>query len=457
MAVDVLPEKTLPQNLDAERAVLGAILLDNALLDQAAEILTSEDFFLEGHRRIFSTMARLSAASHAIDSLTLIEELQRESVLEATGGVSYVASLLDGVPRLSNLEHYARIVKEKALLRRLVHFANEIVTRGLSNEENAAELLEAAERSIFEISQQKSTRGFSQLQDLLPATYQHIESLYHRKELITGIASGFIELDRLTCGLQKSDLIIVAARPGLGKTSLALNIAQHAATRGKKTVGFFSLEMSSNQLVTRLLCAEARVDGHKVRSGFLSKEDWSKLARAMSTLAQASIFIDDTPGISMGEMRSKARRLKAEHGLDLLMVDYLQLMAASVLGTRTRYENRQQEIAAISRGLKALAKELNIPVVAISQLSRAPEQRRGEDHKPKLSDLRESGSIEQDADVVLFIYREDQYHKEEDPSEDSGVAQIIIAKQRNGPAGYTVKLAFIDQWTKFENLSAGHE
>lgn len=451
MRSDVTLEKTLPHNLDAERAVLGAILLDNILLDQAEEILVADDFYLDGHRKIYSRMEALSSDSRAIDSLTLSEELQRNNELDVVGGVPYIASLLDGVPRMSNIEHYARIVKEKSLVRKLIHSANEILIRGISNEEDAGELLEMAERSIFEIGQQKIQRGFLPLQDLLPGTYRHIESLYERKELITGIATGFVELDHLTSGLQPADLIIVAARPGLGKTSFALNVAQHASVRHGKLVGLFSLEMAAQQLVVRLLCAEARVDGHKVRSGYLGKEDWSRLAKGMSALSKASIFIDDTPGLSLAEMRSKARRLKAEHGLDLIVLDYLQLMTGAPVGSRMRFENRQQEISAISRGLKSIAKELNVPLIAISQLSRAPEQRRG-DHKPQLSDLRESGSIEQDADVVLFIYREDLYKKEDDISDESGVTQIIIGKQRNGPTG-TVKLAFIEQWTKFENLA----
>lgn len=444
-------DKSLPQNVEAERAVLGALLLDNSLFDQAAEILGPGDFYQEGHRKIYSRMELLYSDSRAVDLLTLREQLQQEQELEAVGGVAYIASLVDGVPKISNIEDYARIVKEKSLLRKLIHSANEILIRGFSDEENAADLLEVAEKAIFEISQEKIQTGFVNLQELLGTTYKHIESLYQRKELVTGISTGFVELDHLTSGLQPADLIIVAARPGLGKTSFALNVAQHAAIHYQKVVGLFSLEMVAQQLVTRLLCSEARTDGHKVRSGYLGKEDWKRLAKAMSSLSQARIFIDDTPGLSIVEMRSKARRLKVEHGLDLLIVDYLQLMTGSG-GGRARFENRQQEISAVSRGLKGLAKELNVPLIAISQLSRAPEQRRGEYHRPQLSDLRESGSIEQDADVVLFIYREDFYKKDDELSDEAGIAQIIIGKQRNGPLG-TLKLAFIDQWTKFENLA----
>ncbi|MDA2934159.1 replicative DNA helicase [Acidobacteria bacterium AH-259-D05] len=450
MQTDATLDKSLPHSSEAERAVLGAILLDNALFDQTLEILTTDDFYLESHRNIFSTMGLLSSHARTIDSLTLREELQKQNELEMAGGVAYIASLLDGVPRVSSVEHYARIVKEKSLLRKLIHSANEILLRGMSNEEDPLDLLERAEKSIFDISQENIQSGFVQLQDLLTESYENIELLYQRKELITGISTGFVDLDRLTSGLQSSDLIIVAARPGLGKTSFVVNVAQHASIHEEKVVGLFSLEMASQQLVTRMLCAEARVDSHKVRSGYLSKEDWNRLAKTVSKLARARVFIDDSPGISIVEMRSKARRLKAEHGLDLLIVDYLQLMSGSTFSSRVRYENRQQEISAISRSLKGLAKELNIPLIAVSQLSRAPEQRRG-DHRPQLSDLRESGSIEQDADVVLFIYREDLYKKEED-LEEQGVVQIIIGKQRNGPTGI-VKLAFIEQWTKFENLA----
>lgn len=455
MATDVTLEKSLPHSLEAERAVLGAILLDNRLYDQAAELLTVDDFFVDAHRRILARMEYLSSRSRAIDSVTLREELQKANDLEAVGGASYIASLLDGVPRISNLEHYARIVREKSILRKLIHSSNEILMRSFAQDAEPLSLLELAEKSVFEISQDRVKSGFVSLSDLLSSAYQHIESLYQRKEIITGVATGFIDLDHLTSGMQPSDLIILAARPGMGKTSLALNVAQHAAVKEGKTVGIFSLEMAGEQLVMRLLCGEARVDSHRVRTGYLSKEDWSRIAKSMSRLAQAKIFIDDTPGLSIVEIRSKARRLMVEHGLDLVLVDYLQLMSAGYAGRRGP-ENRQQEISLISRSLKGLAKELRVPVLALSQLSRAPEQRRG-DHKPQLSDLRESGSIEQDADVVLFIYREDLYNRDrEDGQEGSGIADIIIGKQRNGPTG-TVRLAFIDEWTKFENLAPAVE
>ncbi|MEJ2077235.1 MAG: replicative DNA helicase [Acidobacteriota bacterium] len=449
MSEELTLDRSLPHSLEAERAVLGAILLDNRLYDQAAELLTDSDFHSEAHRKIFIRMEELSSSARAIDSVTLREALQKENDLEVVGGAAYIASLVDGVPRISNLVQYARIVKEKSILRRLIHSTNEILLRSYAAEDDPLALLEQAEQSIFKISQERVRGGFVSLSDLLKATWENIHTLDERKELVTGVPSGFTDLDEMTSGFQKSDLVILAGRPGMGKTSLALNIGQYAAIREGGTVGLFSLEMSAEQLVMRLLCGEARVDSHKVRSGFLSKADWQDLAKAMSRLAQAKIFIDDTPGISIVEMRSKSRRLMVEHGLDMVIIDYMQLMSA-FSGNRQRFESRQQEISAISRALKGLAKELNIPVLALSQLSRAPEQRRG-DHRPQLSDLRESGSIEQDADVVLFVFRPDLYAKD-DEAEESGVAEIIIGKQRNGPTG-VVKLAFIDQWTKFENLA----
>ena len=455
MAVsDVTLEKTLPHSAEAERAVLGAVLLENQLFDQAAAILHMDDFHLQTNQTIFASMAKLSARQTAIDAVTLRSELEKGNHLVEIGGASYISSLLDGVPRLANIDHYARIVKEKSVQRKLIHAAYRILEQSYTDDLDAPDLLEEAERSIFEVSQERIDSGFAKLEHLLPDAYKRIQAFYEQKELITGIATGYTDLDQLTSGFQQTDLIIIAARPGLGKTSLALNIGQSAAL-GHKSVGFFSLEMSAFQLVTRLLCSHARIDSHKLRSGRLSKADWTELAAAMGRLDQARIFIDDSATLSMLEMRSRARRLKAEHGLDLLIVDYLQLMSPPRGGRRS--DNREREISAISRSLKALAKELNIPVVALSQLSRAPEQRKGRlVGRPQLSDLRESGSIEQDADVVLFIYREDLYKKPEDLEDEPGVAEIIIAKQRNGPTG-TIKLAFIDKWTRFENLAFDRE
>ncbi len=453
-------EKTLPHSAEAERAVLGAVLLDNRVFDQAAELLVGEDFYLESHRRIFDTIVSLAGASRAIDILTLREELTRRTDLEAVGGVAYIASLVDGVPRVANIKHYARIVKEKAILRKLVHSANDILNRSFSDEEDPEHLLNEAEQAIFQIGHEKYRTGFSPLRELLAPAFQHVERLSKHKGVVTGVATGFTQLDQMLSGLQDSDLIIIAARPGLGKTSLALNIAQYVTVKEQKVAGVFSLEMSSLQLALRLLCAEARVDSHRMRSGRLSKQEWTDMAAALSRLSEARLFIDDTPGISLFEMRSKARRLRSEQkGLDLLIVDYLQLMSGEVSGRR-RHENRQQEISSISRSLKALAKELNVPLIAISQLSRAPDQRRGK-HRPQLSDLRESGSIEQDADVVLFIYRESYYKKDEDVDvdEEDLYTEIIIGKQRNGPTG-TVKLVFVEKFTRFyppEKALSGNE
>lgn len=444
---DITLSKTLPHSDEAERAVLGAVLLDNSLQDQAAEILTEQDFYSDAHRLIFAKMEALSSQTRAIDSVTLLEELRKEDRLDQVGGAAYISSLMDGVPRTSNLEEYARIVKEKSILRKLIHSSNEILIRSLSGEEEPMSLLEDAERSVFQISQERVRSGFVSLPELLSQTYKHIEALYERQEMVTGVPTGFVQLDQMMSGFQRSDLIVLAARPGMGKTSLALNIAQHASIREGKTVGLFSLEMSAEQLVLRLMCGEARVDSHRVRTGFLSKTEWTELAKATGRLGKAHLFIDDSPGISLVEMRSKARRLMAEQGLDLLIIDYMQLMSGATTNRRG-YENRQQEISAISRSLKGLAKELHIPVLALSQLSRAPEQRKGDDRQPQLSDLRESGSIEQDADVVLFVYREDLYKK--DDAEKDNIAKIIVGKQRNGPTG-TVSLVFISEWTKFEN------
>jgi replicative DNA helicase len=443
MATDISLEKTLPCNLEAERSVLGAILLDDTAIHAVVGTLRKEDFYLESHRRIFEKMFALTASGTAIDLITLKNELQRSDELESAGGPAYLASLTEGMPRAANVGHYAQIVKEKATLRRLIQISSEIMARSYQSEESAQEILGDVEKAVFEIAGRQFQENFAPIEPLVSSVYKQIEEVSNRKTQFTGVETGFAELDRMTAGLHPADLIIVAARPGLGKTSLCLNIAQHAALKNHQSVGIFSLEMSKEQAVKRLLCAEAEVDSHNVNTGFLGKEDWSRLSRAAGALSQAKIFIDDTAGISITETRSKARRLSLEHGLDLLIVDYLQLMS----GSSQRPENRTQEISQISRGLKALAKEINVPVLAISQLSRAIEMRRG-DHRPQLSDLRESGSIEQDADVVMFIFREDV----SDPTaESSGIAEIIIGKQRNGPTG-SFQLAFMKKFTKFANL-----
>lgn len=460
MLDDVTLAKTMPQSLDAERAVLGAVLVNSALFDQVAEILKPGDFYLETHRKIFTSMEALSASSSPIDTITLSDELQKKGALDEIGGVTYLASILDGIPAISNIEHYAHIIREKSLLRRLIHSTNEILVSSYSDEYGATELVEKAERSIFEISQDQVQRDFQQMSIITQEVIEKLEERYQNQDKITGIPTGFYELDEKTGGFQPSDLIIIAGRPAMGKTSLALNMACNAAHKGKK-VGIFSLEMSSIQLVGRLLSSESEVDSHRIRMGNLSQEDWVRVTGAQKDLFELPLFIDDTPGVSVVEMRSKCRRLKAEHGLDMVIVDYLQLMSGSSFGNQGgRYENRQNEISAISRSMKILAKELDIPVVALSQLSRAPEQRK-DDHRPQLSDLRESGSIEQDADLVLFVYRHDVYRKKEMKADDhqmgvepemDGLAELIIGKQRNGPTG-TVQLVFFDRYTRFDNFT----
>jgi len=443
MPTDISLEKTLPCNLEAERSILGAILLDDKAIYVVLGSLRTDDFYLESHRRIFGKMTTLAADGTAIDLVTLKNELQRSDDLESAGGAAYLASLTDGMPRAVNVEHYAQIVKEKATLRRLIQVSNEIMARSYQDDEQAGDLLKDIERSVFEIANRQFRSGFGPIAPLVDAVYKEIEQVSNRKTMVTGVETGFTRFDQMTAGLHSSDLIIVAARPGLGKTSFCLNVAQYVALKKHQCVGIFSLEMSREQLVKRLLCAEAEIDSHKVNTGFLNKDDWGKLGHAAGLLSQAKIFIDDAATMSITEMRSKARRLSTEHAVDLLIVDYLQLMS----GSGQRYENRTQEISQISRGLKSLAKEINIPVIAISQLNRAIESRRG-DPRPQLSDLRESGSIEQDADLVVFIFREDMANA---AAENRGVAEIIIGKQRNGPTG-SFELAFLQQYTKFANL-----
>ena len=440
-------ERTLPHNLEAERSVLGAILLHNDAFNLAAEVIDSRDFFRDAHRRIFDKMVKLSERGDAIDLVTLKDELARSGEIEEVGGPSYIAALVDGVPRSTNVEHYARIIKEKATLRSLIFSANKILATAYEAEEDADVILDQAEHAIFAIADDKVRDGFVSLRDLAQGSLETIEKLHARKELVTGVPTGFTDLDELTSGLQASDLIIVAARPSMGKTSLVLNMAQHVGTKTNMTVGLFSLEMSKEQLFLRMLTGEARIDAHRLRGGFLGERDWGRLAQAIGTLSDAKIFIDDSPSIGVLEMRAKCRRLKSEHGLHLVIVDYIQLMQG-----RGRFENRTLEVASISRSLKGLAKELSVPIVVLSQLSRAPESR--SDHRPQLSDLRESGALEQDADVVMFIFREDLYaDKNAPPADTQGVAELIIGKQRNGPVG-VVKLAFIREFTRFENLAS---
>jgi replicative DNA helicase len=444
MATEVVvkdKDKSLPHNPEAERTVLGAVLVDNGAFNSAAEILTRDDFYREAHRRIFDAMAALTERSQPIDLVTLKDELNRGASLEAVGGASYLASLLDGVPRLTSVEQWSRIIKEKAVLRNLIHASNRIVQSCFEAEDDAASILDQAEKSIFEIAERRIRQGFVGIREIVKESFRTIDQLSQSKDLVTGLPTGFVDLDERTSGLQKADLIIVASRPAMGKTSLCLNIAQNASQKTGETVGLFSLEMSKEQLVLRMLCSDARVDAHRLRTGTLQEKDWARLAKAYADLSASKIFIDDSAMLTPLEIRAKARRLKAEHGLGLIVVDYLQLVSAT-----GRVENRQQEIASVSRSLKGLAKELAIPVVALSQLSRAPEART--EKRPQLSDLRESGAIEQDADIVMFIYREEEYKPTE---ENRGIAEIIIGKQRNGPTG-TVKLAFIKEFTRFENF-----
>ena len=442
---DYSPAHTLPANVEAERSILGAILLDNLAYNEAAEHLKPEDFSLDSHRRVFTRMVDLAESSRPIDMITLVEELDRRKELEAIGDVGYISGLVDGVPDRPSIEHYIKIVRDKALLRGLIHAANAAIARAADQSDPAEEILNDAESAIFQLSEKRIGRGFMGIQDIVKESFGSVDALLQRGQRITGLATHYTDLDEMTSGFQRSDLIIIAARPSMGKTAFAMNIAENASIEDQKVVGMFSLEMSREALLLRLLCSRARVDSHKMRTGSLWRDDMTKVVNAMEQLAHAPIFIDDTPGISLSEMRAKARRLQQSQGkLDLLIVDYLQLMS----GGSRRYENRTQEVSAISRGLKALAKELTVPVIALSQLSRAPESRGG-DHRPQLSDLRESGSIEQDADVVAFIFREEVY-KQDDP-DLQGKAELIIAKQRNGPTG-RVNLAFLKNSTRFESM-----
>ncbi len=434
------PGRVPPQSLEAEMAVLGAVLLDNNAFSIATESLSHQAFYKKGHQDIFAAMESLSSRGEAIDVVTLSEELKQRGTFQSSGGAAYLTQIMDSVHTAANVEYYANIVLEKFVMRRLITISNDIATQCYAGDREAAELLDEAEKHIFEISQQGMFKGFESIGKILRDHFKNIEALYQSGSHISGMPSPFEELDSLTSGFQKSDLIIVAGRPGMGKTSFALNLCQHLAIKEKTPVGIFSLEMSAEQLVTRLLCSEARVDSNRLRRGYLKSNEYAELAIVAGYLAEAPIYIDDSAGLSTLELRAKARRLKAEANIGMLMVDYLQLISV-----KERVENRQQQISLISRGLKALAKELNIPVVALSQLSRAVESRGG-DKRPMLSDLRESGSIEQDSDLVLFLYRPEVYDTSD---EHRGKAELIIGKQRNGPTG-TVNLTFIDSCTRFE-------
>jgi replicative DNA helicase len=455
---DVSLDRGLPASVEAERSILGAILLDNHAYNEAAEKLRAEDFSLDSHRRIYSRMSELVDARRAVDIVTLAEELARRKEVEAVGGVAYLASLTEGLPRRPSIEEYVRIVKDKSLARQLIGICNTAITRAADQSEEALVVLDSAESGLLEVSERGITRGFAGIPEIVRDSFGSIDNLYAQQKEVTGLATHYTQFDKMTSGLQASDLIIIAARPSMGKTAWAVNIAENAAVRDGKVVAVFSLEMSKESLLRRMLASQALVSMQKIQTGFIPKADRGKLMEALEHLAESKIFIDDTPAIALSEMRAKARRLQRQQGsLDLIVIDYLQLMTASSQGPAgKRYENRTQEVSAISRGLKALAKELRVPVVALSQLSRASEQRGG-DKKPMLSDLRESGSIEQDADVVAFIHRESYYNKDESGEEDpdsKNKAEIIIAKQRNGPTG-SVQLAYIAECTRFENLAFG--
>lgn len=440
---DLFADRTPPHSIEAEQAVLGAVFLEPEALITAAEILVPEDFYRPAHERIFRVMLDLQENGQPVDLVTVTAELQDRKLLEEIGGVSYLSDLANAVPTAANVEHYSRVIEEKSLLRRLIKTATEIVAEGYASEEEVETILDNAEKRVLEVANRKNASDFVSIKDILVEAYDNIEILHNRKDEITGIPTGFIEFDRMTAGLQRNDLIIVAARPSVGKTAFALNISQNVATKTNENVAIFSLEMGAQQLVMRMLCAEGNIDSQRLRTGRLTPEDWEKLTMAMGSLANAGIYIDDTPGIRVSEIRAKCRRLKQEKGLGLVVIDYLQL----IQGSGRSGENRQQEVSEISRSLKALARELEVPVIALSQLSRNVEQR--QDKRPIMSDIRESGSIEQDADIVAFLYRDDYYNKD---SDKKNIIEIIIAKQRNGPTG-TVELAFIKEFNKFVNLN----
>jgi len=440
---DIFADRIPPQNIEAEQAVIGAIFLEPASLTLASEILIPEDFYRAAHQKIYKVMLSLSDRGEPVDLVTVTSELANAKILEEVGGVSYLSDIANSVPTAANIEYYAKIIEEKSILRRLIRTATTIAQDGYSREDEVEALLTEAEKTIMEVAQRKNAGAFKNIKDVLVETYDNIETLHSQVGEITGIPTGFVELDRMTAGFQRNDLIIVAARPSVGKTAFALNIAQNVATKTDENVAIFSLEMGAEQLVMRMLCAEGNINAQALRTGSLTPEDWSKLTMAMGSLSNSGIYIDDTPGIRINEIRSKCRRLKQESGLGMILIDYLQLIQGSGGASK---ENRQQEVSEISRTLKALARELKVPVIALSQLSRGVEQR--QDKRPMMSDIRESGSIEQDADIVAFLYRDDYYDKE---SENKNIIEIIIAKQRNGPVG-TVSLAFVKEFNKFVNL-----
>ncbi|MDG0811052.1 replicative DNA helicase [Cohnella sp. OV330] len=439
-------DRVPPQNLEAEQAVLGAILLESEALITAMERLNTEDFYSVAHQRIFEAMVDLNEDNQPMDLITITATLRDRGQLEEVGSVSYLAKLASAVPTAANVDYYAQIVEEKAMLRRLIRTATQIVSSGYASEDDVGALLNDAEARIMELSNRRAAHGFISIRDVLMDVFERVEFLFNHKGGTTGIPSGFIDLDKMTSGFQRNDLIIVAARPSVGKTAFALNIAQNVAVRAQETVAIFSLEMSAAQLVQRMICAESNVDAGRMRTGFLEGDDWEKLSMAIGSLSEAQVYIDDTPGITVAELRAKCRRLKKEKGLGMILIDYLQL----IQGRGKAGENRQQEVSEISRTLKQIARELEVPVIALSQLSRGVEQR--QDKRPMMSDLRESGSIEQDADIVAFLYRDDYYNHD---TEKKNIIEIIIAKQRNGPVG-TVELVFLKNFNKFVSLDRAH-
>ncbi|HIU64964.1 MAG TPA: replicative DNA helicase [Candidatus Avacidaminococcus intestinavium] len=437
-------DRVPPQNIEAEQAVLGAMMIDKEAISKATEILREEDFYRQDHRVVYQVIVKLFNKNQAVDMVTVTEVLKKEGKLEDVGGIQFITYLANAVPTAANVAYHAKIVEEKSLLRQLISVSTQIAGTGYEGTGDVNTLLDDAERMILAVSERKIHRDFAPIKDVVMNAVDRIDELYNKKGGITGLATGFVDFDRLTSGLQPSDLILIAARPSMGKTALVLNIAEHVAIREKKAVAIFSLEMSKEQLVQRMLCSEASIDSSRLRIGELEDKDWEQLIWAADSLSQAEIFIDDTPGISVMEMRAKARRLKVEHDLQLVVIDYLQLMQGS---GKKNSENRQQELSDISRSLKALARELNVPIIALSQLSRSVESRQIK--KPMLSDLRESGALEQDADMVAFLYREDYYDKE---TENKNITELIIAKHRNGPVD-TVRLFFHKQFTRFANLA----
>ncbi len=431
-----------PQSVEAEQSVIGSMLIDKEVIPVVMEVLKPEDFYRPDHKEIYEVIIELFDKAQPIDLITVSERLKFHGKLELVGGLEYLTNIATDVPTTANVKHYAKIVEEKSLLRKLIKASSDIVDLGFNASEEVSFILDKAEQSIFDILQKRSSQGFVPIKDVLVDTFNKLEELYNNKGHITGIPTGFTDLDFKTSGLHNSDLVLIAARPAMGKTAFALNLAQNAAVHSGVPVAIFSLEMSKEQLVNRMLCSEAMVDSNKMKTGQLEDNDWQKVARALGPLSEAPIFIDDTPGISITEIRAKCRRLKLEHNLGLVVIDYLQLMQ----GSKSRSENRQQEISEISRSLKILAKEINVPVICLSQLSRAAETRT--DHRPILSDLRESGAIEQDADIVMFLYRDDYYNPD---TEKKNIAEVILAKHRSGSTG-TVEMVWLGQYTKFANL-----